>query len=315
MLPSRISSSGKSKRYRANGKLMLAGEYLVLAGARALALPVRFGQEMTITEHPGAGVRWTASDTNGTWFTCRIDPLELNVTGYNDHSTALRLEELLQAAGGLNPSFPVNNESITIETYANYPVEWGLGSSSTLIWLVAAWAGVDPYLLHRLVSAGSGYDLACAGRSHLLYYRLDHARPVISRATPDHALKNNTCFAYLGKKQDSRNEVRGFLLGRKAPEEAIRTISDLSGRICRAKSADELCLLVDEHESVLAKIMNRDPIGRSFPGFPGTVKSLGAWGGDFAMFVSGEPPSSVKKYLMKEGLEHVFTWSELVIEP
>ena len=37
--------------YRANGKLLLTGEYLVLKGALALALPTKLGQTMTVRHY------------------------------------------------------------------------------------------------------------------------------------------------------------------------------------------------------------------------------------------------------------------------
>ena len=36
--------------YRANGKLLLTGEYLVLHGAKAIALPLKVGQQLTAIE-------------------------------------------------------------------------------------------------------------------------------------------------------------------------------------------------------------------------------------------------------------------------
>ncbi len=39
-----------SKTFKANGKLMLTGEYFVLHGAKALALPVNKGQQMQVEE-------------------------------------------------------------------------------------------------------------------------------------------------------------------------------------------------------------------------------------------------------------------------
>ena len=70
-------------------------------------------------------------------------------------------------------------------------------------------------------------------------------------------------------------------------------VSGLSSLICQAGSYDELFRLIEEHESVISSILKREPIANRFPSFPGTAKSLGAWGGDFAMFVSGHEPEEV----------------------
>ena len=88
-------------------------------------------------------------------------------------------------------------------------------------------------------------------------------------------------------------------------------VSGLSSLICQAGSYDELFRLIEEHESVISSILKREPIIRRFPSFPGTAKSLGAWGGDFAMFVSGHAPEEVIKILRRLGFSEVFTFSEL----
>ena len=38
------------KTYYSNGKLLLTGEYVVLDGAEALAVPTRFGQNLTVKQ-------------------------------------------------------------------------------------------------------------------------------------------------------------------------------------------------------------------------------------------------------------------------
>ena len=57
---------------RAHGKLLLTGEYFVLDGALALAMPVRFGQSMTMdirTDNSPYEMRWVSQDEKGDpWF-------------------------------------------------------------------------------------------------------------------------------------------------------------------------------------------------------------------------------------------------------
>ena len=50
-----------SKTFRANGKLLLSGEYFVLDGALSLALPTRFGQRL-LTEQQAQTVRLLAEE-------------------------------------------------------------------------------------------------------------------------------------------------------------------------------------------------------------------------------------------------------------
>ena len=88
-------------------------------------------------------------------------------------------------------------------------------------------------------------------------------------------------------------------------------ISDLSVQICDAPEYDVLCRLIKEHESILCRILDRESLNARFKGFPGIVKSLGAWGGDFAMFVTDLDPDSARDKLREFGLKDVFPFHEI----
>ena len=52
----------------ANGKLLLTGEYAVLRGACALALPTKFGQHLTVEENNSNFINWKSLDhKNKVW--------------------------------------------------------------------------------------------------------------------------------------------------------------------------------------------------------------------------------------------------------
>ena len=308
---SNIFFMGSSINARANGKLLISGEYMVLAGATALALPLRFGQELQVKEFPVPFIRWTSSEPGNVWFGCDVSPSTCEVISTNDASTASGLSRLLKAARQLNPDFPDLKTGSLVEVKANYPVEWGLGSSSTLISLVAGWAKVDPFKLFRMVSEGSGYDIACADRSEMIFYRWDGSQPVVTETSPGKALREHAYFVSLGNKQDSRKEVRYFFDNSRFSAADIETFSGLSKEISLSQTAEDLSRLVTEHERLLGGILGKEPIGLRFGNFPGVVKSLGAWGGDFAMFISGAEKKYVLESLHEYGLKHVFTFDEI----
>lgn len=295
----------------ANGKLLITGEYLVLVGAKALALPVRFGQILYVEKVENKIINWESSSTDGTWFTAEFNPETLDVISTVKPVISSGLKKLLLAARKLNPEFLTDETGYKVSIHANYPLSWGLGSSSTLCYLTAQWAGVDAYDLFRLISSGSGYDIACAGQPDLLYYQLLERPPIITPTRAGKALRENTYFVYLGKKQDSRKEVKAFLTNCNYTDKEVEQVSRLASFICQAESASELIHLVDEHEAILCSILKRKPIVRQFPYFPGTVKSLGAWGGDFAMFVSEESPETITNILQQNGFSTVFTFNEI----
>jgi mevalonate kinase len=52
--------------FYSNGKLLITGEYLVLDGAKAFALPTKFGQSLIIEE---GSDQWVSYDHDGSvWF-------------------------------------------------------------------------------------------------------------------------------------------------------------------------------------------------------------------------------------------------------
>jgi mevalonate kinase len=299
--------------FHANGKLLIAGEYLVLAGAKALALPVRFGQKMILEENNSGCIAWESISPHGTWFAARLDAVTLQVISTDHHKTAVEVQKILRTAKLINPGFLAGNSGWNVRVIANYPLEWGLGSSSTLCTLVAGWAKVDAFELFAMISNGSGYDIACAGRPGLLYYRLHHGNREIMAAQAGRALRENTWFAYLGNKQDSAAEVSAFIAGQAYSNDDVTEVTRLSQQICEAGSVDELIRLVNEHELILSTLLKKEPVARRFSTFPGTVKSLGAWGGDFAMFVSSEDPKTVVALLKNLGFSTVFSYNDLEI--
>ena len=297
----------------ANGKLLLTGEYLVLVGAKALAFPLRLGQSMYIEPAGHQQLRWISKEQGMTWFSSDLDSSKLDIVTASDYEVSLRLAEILLNAKRINAEFLTGSPGFNIYLEANYPLKWGLGSSSTLISLIAGWAEVDKYQLFRLTSQGSGYDIACTDHKSLLFYQWTNGKTYVDDAHPGKALLNNTCFTYLGKKQETAEEVSAFLSERNFTDFDVERVSELSIQICKADDPSILCSLVDEHEDILSRILKKERIGNRFPGFPGTVKSLGAWGGDFAMFVSERGNNFIKTWLTETGFEDVFTFDELKV--
>jgi mevalonate kinase len=298
-------------KIHANGKLLITGEYLVLVGAKALALPVRFGQTLFTEEIDQRIIDWESSAMHETWFKAKFDSDTLNVKSTDNQEVAYGLKNILTFARKLNPDFLTGNTGYKVNIHADYPLSWGLGSSSTLCYLVAKWAGVDAFELHRLVSTGSGYDIACAGQTELLYYQLENNHPAVTTTHPGKALRENTYFVYLGKKQDSRREVLSFSTNKNYTDQDVDQVSRLASFICQADSAGELISLVNEHEAIMAAILKREPLIKQFPDFPGTVKSMGAWGGDFAMFVSELDRLTISNILNQKGFSTIFSYPEI----
>ena len=133
--------------YTAHGKLLLTGEYAVMDGALALALPTQLGQRMSVRPTDKKEVFFRSLTSEGkVWF-------EQVLFQGIQHPIAQPLEQLLQEAQRLNPSF-LSEQGAWVETQLEFPQYWGLGSSSTLVTMIAQWAGVDLISFSRLALGG-----------------------------------------------------------------------------------------------------------------------------------------------------------------
>lgn len=301
--------------YRANGKLLLTGEYLVLHGAVALALPTKLGQSLSVDtwESHGTLIQWNAYKPLGLWFAATLDPSTLEIISTDDPSKASKLTHILQAVQELNPQ--VFHPGLQFITHMDFNPEWGLGSSSTLLSNLAQWAGVNPYELLKKTLGGSGYDIACATATSAIHYKLEHGEPRIQPVTFNPPFVDQLFFVYQGKKQHSSEEVKAFNQhwAEKDLTTEMQTVSELSMVLPTITYFEDFCTLLQVHENILSTCLNREPVQRQYPDFPGVLKSLGAWGGDFLMAVTERPFEDVKAYFRGKGMNILFKYQDLIL--
>jgi mevalonate kinase len=228
---------------------------------------------------------------------------------------ANHLSKILTSIRSLNPEFLLEEMGYHVEVNANYPLEWGLGSSSSLISMLASWANVNEYSLYGMISNGSAYDLACASHQQPIFYQLKNKHAEITETVFGDGLKKYSLFAYLGNKQSSQTEIERYQKMETPSFRQIERISELADEFCRAADARELMAIVEEHESILSTVLKKPSIKqREFQKFSGTVKSLGAWGGDFAMFTTEKDLEDMKKEIIQFGISQIFSYDELKIK-
>ncbi|MCU0346598.1 MAG: GYDIA family GHMP kinase [Saprospiraceae bacterium] len=313
----------------AHGKLLLTAEYFVLDGALALALPVRLGQSLDfgfrISDFGLEGqkaMHWRSLDEKGgCWFEAKFSPENFDFSEATDPAIAERLQKILQEARKLNPAFLHGPDCglWTADCQLDFPRLWGLGTSSTLIYLVAKWAKIDPFELSARTFGGSGYDIACAGADGPILYRLENGKPHFERCDFRPPFHNSLYFIYLGKKQDSREGIKNYRQtvdgGRwTVLPELVAKITVLTGRFLAAQTLAEFEELIREHEVLVAETIGL-PSAKSlfFNDFWGEIKSLGAWGGDFVLATSDRPMEETRRYFNEKGFEVFLPYDELVL--
>lgn len=301
------------KSFGAHGKLLLTGEYLVLKGAIALGLPTKLGQTMSVETVHAPSLQWNAHKPDGHWFSATLNPSTLEVIETDDPGKALKLVEILKAVHHLNPQ--ALTPGLHFETHLEFDPSWGLGSSSTLLSLLSQWAEVDPYELLKTTLGGSGYDIACATASSAIHYRLDHGQPMVQPVDFNPPFADRLFFVYQGKKQHSSNEVKAFNQHWEQVDlsSETQTISELSMALPTVAYFEDFYTLLQVHEDILSRCLDREPVQRQYPDFNGVLKSLGAWGGDFLLAATQMSYEEVCDYFRNKGLSTVFKYQDLIL--
>ncbi|MEM9680129.1 MAG: GYDIA family GHMP kinase [Bacteroidota bacterium] len=302
------------KQYRSHGKLLLTAEYLVLDGAKALALTTQFGQSLTVTENDSNIIKWNSYDEHqNEWFSCELNVKNANIHSLKstDDTVSERLIQILNAAKQLNPSFLTSNCGYTINTKMDFNRHWGLGTSSTLVNNIANWAIVDAYTLLESTFGGSGYDIACAQHNHPITYQITGPNQrEVREAAFNPSFKEYLYFVYLNKKQNSREGIKAYKANKGSKIDTIEAISTITDNIINCKSLKDFDELINTHETLIASVIDMAPIKEAlFSDFEGSVKSLGAWGGDFILATSTENPQS---YFNRLGFDTIFPYSKMV---
>jgi mevalonate kinase len=276
--------------FRANGKLLLSGEYTVLDGAKALAIPTKLGQTLNVTQEDSnqRKLSWKSFNHDGTlWFEVLFDK-NLQILHADRLDVAERLQDLLVKAIQANPDFYAEQYWYEAETHLEFNREWGLGSSSTLVSLVAQWAQIDAFDLLQNTFGGSGYDVMCATTQNPITFQLIDGKPVVDEVDFNPPFKEQLSFYYTGNKQYSNKEVTRYRELEFDRSAAVQQINRLTENFIACTSLEEFQSLIEEHENLMSKVLNiskaKDVL---LPSYEGGVKSLGAWGGDFVL-LAGE---------------------------
>ena len=302
--------------YSSHGKFLLTGEYLVLKGALALALPLKLGQSLQISlaDTDTHRLHWVAQQPDKPWFSVVFDTDTLQPVTSDDPAKAEKLASILKAIRQLKPRAFYGGD-LRIRTHLDFDPEWGLGSSSTLIANLARWAEVDPYVLLKLTFGGSGYDLACATAEGPIYYQLVDGKPQVETIDFMPSFADHLFFVYQGQKQNSSKEVKAFLEKTNPVEiqNDIEAVSEISRAVPQCESLDEFGMLMQCHERIIARCIGQEPVQKRFPDFEGVLKSLGAWGGDFILAATEWPEKQIREYFKGKDLEVIFGYKELVL--
>ena len=322
-----------NQQFRSNGKFLLTGEYLVLKGATALALPLKLGQSLDVvtSDKDENRIYWNAykkSTDNGQqttdtvhnpqpWFSVVLDKTDFSIIETDDNEKAERLSNILSKVRSLNDDVFNDTHDYIFSTLLDFDPQWGLGSSSTLINNISEWANIDPYLLLDSTFKGSGYDIACAKAEQPIFYKVnsqqstDNCR-IIEIANFNPEFKDNLYFVYQGHKQNSANEVKAFLNKENNFENEIKSISEISEIMPDLKTLRDFCYFIKVHEEIMERCLDQKRIKKYYSDFEGEMKSLGAWGGDFFLAATEWDEQRIRNYFENKGLNVILRYDDII---
>lgn len=312
-----------TQKFYSHGKLLLSAEYLVVDGAEAFALPCKFGQDLMVEvagESESIQILWQSFTNVGElWFEGYFEIKSISTekgavlqrietVSSTDGEVSSRLSALLSEAFAL--AKPLSQRMFKIQTHLEFPQDWGLGSSSTLIANIAKWLQINPYELFFNWGKGSGYDLACADAESGILYRKQGIHPSVKPIQWEPSFKEQLFFVHLGKKQRSDKEVRKYSLLTFDRGKAVAQANSLTQRMIEAKTLGEFEDVIAAHERLLGDVLEQVPIkNQLFPDYAGAIKSLGAWGGDFVL-VTKRP--DFKSYFSGKGYSTILSFQEMI---
>ncbi len=240
------------------------------------------------------------------WFEAVFCNKTLEVINYNDLKIAKTLQSILQKAKAMKPDFDF---SATIKTTLEFPRNWGLGSSSTLINNIAQWTGCNAYKLLESFG-GSGYDIACAQHNKPIIYQLKDEERIIKTISFKPDFFNQLYFVHRNQKQDSKAGIKQY---RELKKDTIliNDISALTIELAKSNSLTDFDYLLKQHESIIGNLLNIKPVQQElFKDYFGQLKSLGAWGGDF-MLATGNDDTIA--YFKAKGYDTVIAFNDMIL--
>ena len=300
--------------FYSNGKLLITGEYLVLDGAKAFALPTKFGQNLIIEKGNNQEIHWESYDVDHSiWFKEILTFSEItNPLDTETESVKNTLLAILHEAYLLNPKFINESEGYLITTELGFPKNWGLGTSSTLINNIAQWLQIDAFVLLKNSFGGSGYDIACAQNNTPILYAIAQDKPIVEKVIFNPDFAENLYFVYLNKKQSSKVAIASYYNNKNNHlEKNITTNNTITQAVIEATTLKSFAAAIEKHEIAMSNILEMKTVKEAlFPDFKGVLKSLGAWGGDFILAISKENP---KDYFASKGYETIIPYSEMIL--
>lgn len=269
---------------------------------------------MVVSNTRGSDLIWEAIDhEDNRWFKSNISLLDFSPVSTTDEEVSKKLQSILKTCINQNSEFLSNWSGFKIQTFLEFDRSWGLGSSSSLYCLIAEWAEINPLLLYFAVEEGSGYDVACGWAEGPLTYINSPEEVSYKEVDFLPAYRDNLYFVYTGQKKNSHDAIQAYKK-KKISAATVSEISSITDEILTIRSLSKFEDLINRHEAIISELIGEPMVkDRLFDDYWGSVKSLGAWGGDFVLVTSEKSALETKAYFKRKGLQTVFKYDDLIL--
>ena len=111
--------------YYSCGKLLITAEYLLLKGAKGLAIPTKYGQKLSVKKNRKKYIIWEAyTCDNEKWIDCKFDlSFKLLKSKKTKTEYVYSVSKLLRKINELSPGFA--NHGLNISTTLEFKRNWG----------------------------------------------------------------------------------------------------------------------------------------------------------------------------------------------
>ena len=198
---------------------------------------------------------------------------------------------------------------LEFSSHLEFPQNWGLGSSSTLVNNLAQWANVDAFTLLENTFGGSGYDIACAQNAQPIVYQRQNSTPLIKIVDFDPPFKDQLFFVHRNQKQNSREAIARYNTLKTTQTLDFSALNAITEALLVATTLEEFEVLISKHENLVGALIQHPPLKTThFADYPGAIKSLGAWGGDFFLVTRRNT-----QYFMDKGYNTILAFGEILL--
>ncbi|MDV3507714.1 30S ribosomal protein S6 [Elizabethkingia anophelis] len=280
-------------------------------GAKALAIPTKPGQDLSaekIDDHRSL-IHWETYREGKLWLKTCIDYKNLFVTETNIANASAFILKIFSTLKDMGSESLEADYSYILKSNVQFPENFGLGSSSTLMNNIANWGNVDAFALNDIALGGSGYDIAVAKAGAPIIYTRNGGNKTVETVNYSPSFKDQLLFVHLNKKQDSREGITMYKQMEKS-QDLIHYFSELTDEILISENLENFSLIMEDHEKTMSIFLKIPTVKEKyFKNAPSFFKSLGAWGGDFILTTKF---CDYENYFLHNGFPNFFSYDELI---